>query len=350
MPNAPRIAIIRLSAMGDVALGVPVLACLLRDYPDLHVTLVTRGAFAPLLEGLERIQVFAPDLAKRHKGLLGLRRMALDLERAHGPHRALVDWHDVLRSQVVRTVLQPKGLTTTVIDKGRTDKKRNTQRGHATPTPLPHTTARYAQALAKAGFPVQLCGYHPAPRAMTARLAAFAERHIHGQLCIGIAPFAQHPPKAYPLMQMAQVIHRLAQAGVRVLLFGGGDKEAQAAQLLTHGHGDLVQSVIGQFSLSEELALIQRLPLMLSMDSSNMHLARLVGTRTASIWGATHIANGFAGWEDDGTLRFEVPVEALPCRPCSVYGNRPCHRGDHACMTQLSPDTIADRLLAALEA
>lgn len=347
MPKRQRIAIMRLSALGDVALTVPVLYCLLRDYPELHVTLITRGAFAPLVAGLDRVTLFAPDLQGRHKGLLGLRRMAADLEAQHGPHDTFVDWHDVTRSQVVRTVLRLRGVRIAVLDKGRRAKKENTRRGHLPPQPLPHTTERYAQALAEAGWPVQLRDYRPVSRPATERIAAFAERHIQGQKCIGIAPFAQHQPKAYPLQRMAQVIESLTQAGVNVLLFGGGAQERQAAEALAAPHKK-VHSVIGSFTLSEELALMQQLPLLLSMDSSNMHLARLVGTKTASIWGATHSYNGFGAWDDDGALRFEVPVATLPCRPCSVYGNKPCHRGDHACMTQLSPIAIAERLLAAL--
>ena len=60
-----------------------------------------------------------------------------------------------------------------------------------------------------------------------------------------------------------------------------------------------------------------------------------------SVWGATHPYAGFMGWGQ----RLENAVQtALPCRPCSVFGNKPCHRGDYACLASIDPQTIAERV------
>ena len=94
--------------------------------------------------------------------------------------------------------------------------------------------------------------------------------------------------------------------------------------------------------LNEELILISHLDVMISMDSANMHLASLVGTRVVSVWGATHPYCGFLGWnqkEEDAVQNTE-----LECRPCSVFGNKPCHRGDFECMNSISPNAIIERL------
>ncbi|MBQ9471009.1 MAG: glycosyl transferase family 1, partial [Bacteroidales bacterium] len=82
-----------------------------------------------------------------------------------------------------------------------------------------------------------------------------------------------------------------------------------------------------------------------SMDSANMHLASLVGTSVVSIWGATHPYAGFYGWHQlpDNAVQID-----LPCRPCSVYGNRPCFRNDYACLNLISPDMVLERLEQAL--
>ena len=34
----------------------------------------------------------------------------------------------------------------------------------------------------------------------------------------------------------------------------------------------------------------------------------------------------------------------LPCRPCSIYGNKPCLRGDMACM-DIEPEEIISRII-----
>jgi hypothetical protein len=64
-----------------------------------------------------------------------------------------------------------------------------------------------------------------------------------------------------------------------------------------------------------------------------------------SVWGATHPYAGFYGWaQDTGNI---VQIE-LECRPCSVFGNKPCFRGDHACMEWITPDAIIQKMMALL--
>jgi ADP-heptose:LPS heptosyltransferase len=93
-------------------------------------------------------------------------------------------------------------------------------------------------------------------------------------------------------------------------------------------------------TFSEELMLISHLDGMISMDSANMHLASIYGVPVVSIWGATHPFLGFYGYGQDP----ERIVQAeLFCRPCSVFGNKPCYRGDFACMKMIEPQTIIDK-------
>ena len=81
--------------------------------------------------------------------------------------------------------------------------------------------------------------------------------------------------------------------------------------------------------MEAELALMSHLDVMVSMDSGNMHLASLINTPVVTIWGATHPLAGFMGWNQSEENAVQVD---LPCRPCSVYGNKPCSRKDYACL------------------
>ena len=101
----------------------------------------------------------------------------------------------------------------------------------------------------------------------------------------------------------------------------------------------------GQVFLGSELALISRLDLLICMDSANMHFASLVGTRVFSVWGATHPYAGFYGYHQDPEDCIQLD---LPCRPCSVFGQKPCLRKDWACMRQLNPDLIINKVLTSL--
>ena len=93
--------------------------------------------------------------------------------------------------------------------------------------------------------------------------------------------------------------------------------------------------------LRGELALISQLDIMISMDSSNMHMASLTHTPVISIWGATHPWCGFMGWNQSVDNAIQID---LPCRPCSIFGNKPCLRNDYACMQQIQPETIIQQI------
>ena len=81
------------------------------------------------------------------------------------------------------------------------------------------------------------------------------------------------------------------------------------------------------------------------MDSANMHLASLVNTSVVSIWGATHPYAGFMGWKQ--SLNNSLQVD-LACRPCSVFGQKPCFRRDYACLNGISPKEVIDKVESLL--
>ena len=96
----------------------------------------------------------------------------------------------------------------------------------------------------------------------------------------------------------------------------------------------------------QELIVMSHLDVMLSMDSANMHLASLTAIPVVSIWGATHPYAGFMGWRQKEENAVQVD---LPCRPCSIYGKKKCHRGDYACLNEITPDMIVERVLHVVD-
>ena len=130
-----------------------------------------------------------------------------------------------------------------------------------------------------------------------------------------------------------------------VFLFGGRGYEEAILEQWEFQY-PRVKSVVGKYALDNELALISQLDVLLCMDSANMHFASLVGTRVISIWGATHPYAGFYGYHQDSG---DVIQENLPCRPCSVFGQKPCLRGDWACMTLITPERIVEKVKASIK-
>ena len=112
---------------------------------------------------------------------------------------------------------------------------------------------------------------------------------------IGIAPFAAHAGKIYPLERMEKVIQMLKtkQPDCNIYIFCGKSKELELMQEWAKKYDIEIASGEG---IRADLKKIKQLDVMISMDSANMHLASLVGVRVVSIWGATHPFAGFLGW------------------------------------------------------
>ena len=163
-----------------------------------------------------------------------------------------------------------------------------------------------------------------------------------GEKWIGIAPFAAHKGKIYPLEKMERVIELLLERepNCRIFLFGGGAEERELLTQWESRHDRCTCALLG--SLYNELVLMSHLDTMVSMDSANMHLASLTGTRVVSVWGATHPFAGFMGWNQSSA---DAVQTTLPCRPCSIFGNKPCLHGDYPCLNSITPEEIVERVL-----
>ncbi len=335
-----KVLLTRLSAFGDVAMLVPVVWSVARAYPQDEFVVLTRSAFAPLFQSLgENISVKTFDAGGKHQGFRGLLRLAKEIRGEKFTHFA--DVHNVLRSKVLRFLLRCNGLKTKHIHKGRAEKKRMLRTKQTAP-PLTHTVERYRAVLQALGFPFEISfrGIFADKHPHFSQLGSFAPQT--GERRIGIAPFAKHQGKIYPLPQMEEVIKILNDKGFTIFLFGGKGDEEKVLHTWADKYPN-AHSVVGKLSLKEELMLIYSLSVLLSMDSANMHLATLVGTPVVSVWGATHPSLGFSPYGQGCENIIQTPLD---CRPCSVFGNAPCVRkGDeYACLRQISPQTIVDKM------
>ena len=105
-----------------------------------------------------------------------------------------------------------------------------------------------------------------------------------------------------------------------------------------------VISFLGKTNFNGELRLISHLDTMVCMDSANMHMASLAGTPAVSIWGATSPLAGFLGWNQKIEDCVQLPLD---CRPCSIFGNKPCLYGDYRCMN-IPPEQVAAKIIEKL--
>ncbi|OIQ23525.1 glycosyltransferase family 9 protein [Lacinutrix sp. MedPE-SW] len=339
MPKPKHILVIRLSAMGDVAMSVPVLRAFSKQYPDIKLTVLTRAFFKPFFRDLKNVSVFEADLKGRHKGVLGLYKLSKELKVTGVVQVA--DLHNVLRTHILKIFFF--GKTFKQIDKGRNDKKALVE-GKVFKQ-LKTTHERYADVFRGLGYSLSL--ENPDfPKQST--LSEYIQEIIgsDNKNWIGIAPFAQYESKMYPLDLMECVIASLSKKH-KIILFGGGKKEIKVLNGFQNKYSNVV-NLAGKLNLSQELDVISNLDVMLAMDSGNAHIAAMLGIKVITVWNVTHPYAGFMPYNQPKEYAITANREQFPLIPTSIYGNKYPEKYKDAART-IAPETIINTLESILK-
>lgn len=344
MAKPEHILVIRFSAMGDVAMTVPVVHSLATQYPDVKITVLSRPFARAFYQDLApNIHFVEADLKGRHRGVKGLNalyRMLNEMEIT-----AVADLHHVLRSDYLRMRFKLSNRRTAHVNKHRDKRKQLVAEKNKKLEPLPTAFHNYSEVFARLGYPVNInfTSIFPTGKGNIRTLSAAIGEKKHFQEWIGIAPFAAHQGKIYPIEKIAEVAEKLLQRhpNCRLFFFGKGEKEEQLIRNITQNRPrcTFVAEVLG--TLNDELILMSHLNVMLSMDSANMHLASLVNTPVVSVWGATHPCAGFLGWNQ---RQENIVQHDLDCRPCSIFGDKECKRNDWACIRAIDADEVIAKI------
>lgn len=327
--HPPHLLVLRFSALGDVAMTLPVIYSVAQAYPELQITVATRPFFSRLFINAPRnISVVAIE-PRDYRGVAGRLRLLRELSRLRPT--AVADLHSVGRTWLIDGWMRLHGVKVVKVDKMRSSRRRVLGSGLVQPDYI----GRYMEVFRKLGYGAPLTF-----RSLFADIPAQAPAPVEHP-AVGVAPFARYENKMYPPEMMRRVVQTLADKGVSVYLFGGRGHEAKEmdwwAREITGCH-----SVAGRFDLAGELAMMSKMELMISMDSANQHLASLVGTPVLTLWGSTAPACGFTAYRQKADMQM---LSGIECQPCTIAGSPHCHRGDMACMRRLTEDMIVSRVM-----
>lgn len=316
MPKKPKhILVIRLSAMGDVAMTVPVLRAFVEQNPEVKITVLTRPFFKPFFDDIKNTTVFAAHFNAEHKGVNGLFKLSKQLKKLNID--AVADLHNVLRSRILKMFLVSKPFIQ--IDKGRVEKKALVLGKEFKQLKTSHQ--RYADVFIKLGFKLTIDN-PKFPKKQQINNSIFSLIQDSKKPRIGIAPFAQYQSKEYPLELMEKVISELAKSDkYTILLFGGGKEEIKVLDGIEQQYKNVI-NIAGKLTFKEELNLISNLKLMVAMDSGNSHLAAMYGVEVITLWGVTHPYAGFYPFNQNIDNALLSDREKYPKIPTSIYGNK----------------------------
>ena len=327
--------IMRLSAIGDVAMTVPVVLALRQQYPDLKITIVSRPFFKAFFSSIPDINFYAADIENSKNGVFGLYKIYKELAKTDID--AFADLHNVLRSKVISSFFKWNGVPVASLHKDRAARKKLTDLQPKKISPMMTLIDRHAQACEKLGLPIDLSKVVLLKkRSLSNTVQKFAGDK--NTKWLGIAPFATYETKMYPLNLMLEVIKLQVQEDCKIFLFGGGKDEENELESLA-SISDKCINVAGKLTFDQELELISHLDLMLSMDSGNGHMAAMFGIPVMTMWGNTHPFAGFVPFRQGIENSLVPDLQKYPFIPTSVYGNKNVD-GYVDCMKSIKPEDV----------
>ena len=330
--------ILRFSSMGDVVMTIPVIRCLEKKYPENKFIFVTRPKFKPLFDEFKNVEIFVVDFKKRHKGVIGLFKLFSDLIKLN-PSR-IADLHSVLRTNILSFLFRVSFKKVSVIDKKQKERKALTRQYNKIFKPLTPVHYLYQEVFNKLHFSIDLTKDHiyPASKKFVLNSEYF---QINSNKLIGIAPFAKHAAKMYPLDLMQKIVSYL-QEKYNIILFGNGKIEMETINRWSSAFKN-VYSCEALNGFENEISLISNLDLMISMDSANGHIASIYSVPVITLWGLTHPYTGFTTFNYKSENQFCVNRDEYPLIPNSIYGNK-IIKGYENAMRTISVEEILGRV------
>ena len=315
--------------MGDVAMMAPILRELIKTNSSYKISILTNSQYFCFFREFKNLNLIPFDKKQRHNGLIGLVRLYRELKKQEIDY--IIDLHDVLRTKFLKLLFN---IPFYQIDKGRLEKQKLIS-GEVF-RPLKNTHQRYRDVFNNLGVLIKPLTNLKTDKADISYLKIGSQNKL--TKIIGIAPFAAHKGKTYSIKLMEEVIKTLA-IDFRIFLFGGGEKEEIELDELSSKYPNVV-NLANKYSLDQQMDVISNLEIMISMDSSNGHVAALLGIKVLTIWGLTHPYVGFSPYGQIEENNILVNRSLFPKIPTSIYGNKTPDGYDNAINTITTEEII----------
>lgn len=327
-----RIAVVRLSSLGDVVLTLPVVQALAHAWPRAEMHYWVKEEYADVVR-FEPAIAHVRTLERAARRLEDLVSMSAELEECD----LIVDLHGNVRTRVL--TFRQKALVLRVRSH-RFMRERWVRARWTGPQPLPHVCERYAETVAPLGLAAAAL-----PRVhVDAASEAWARERWRDLASdrprVVLCPGALHASKRWPEARWVELDERLEREGCARLVLTTPAERRELPLLAAR-----IESAPGAAwhaeSLARAAALLGECAVAVTHDSGLMHLAAARGRPVVALFGSTSPVLGFSP-RGEGHA---VICRDLSCQPCTVHGRESCPLGHHRCMTTIEVGEVAARVL-----
>jgi len=321
--QSQKIAVIRLSSLGDVLLTTPVIRRLKQQYPNSEIDFVVKKQYADVLKfnpNISNIIVYDPGNVNPIKD--EIKNYGYDL---------IIDLQNNYRSRALI-----KNINTEI------------RRFHK-PTIKKFLLVRFKINLLKAMKTIPEMYAEAANVQLDDKgLELFIPDNITPQIekgknYIGLCPGSKHYTKCWPQEYFIELGNSLTEKGFNIAVIGGRDDINICSYVSDRIKGSI--NLSNENDLFQTAANIKQCLAIVCNDSGLMHLTSATGTFLVAIFGSTVKEFGFVPYHAPNLL---LENKSLSCRPCSHIGLSECPRKHFKCMKEISPNSVLENLLKVI--
>ncbi len=330
-----QILIIRFGALGDLCLLAWSISRWVRraGANNQQVTLVTKAAFAPLMEKMHGIDRVIP----LPEGDLGELRLLAKQLRAEN-FDTIIDGHNILRGHLLLMLMGRRASSRLEKDTTARLALLGFNKKHQS---LKQTMGDRFDALFHSLTPENLGKSSPP-------LSHLRPDPTERFFVLGLAPGAQWDSKRWPEEYYAELLENFCRNNrhpVRIFI-GPREEKWFTGGRLRSACNELPQvEIIQGKSLIQVAGSLAQCSLVITNDSGLLHMSEAVGTPVLAFFGPTVREFGYFP-RLPGSRVLEVEMS---CRPCSRNGKKACHREDLACLHGINSDQASQTLARMME-
>ncbi len=282
-----RIAIVKLSAMGDIIHAAVVLQFIKARYPDTRIEWIVEEGFAPVLAGnphIDTIHTVFLKRAKKEKSFALLKALYGKL-RSLGEYDCIIDMQGLFKSAIMARIIGKNvcGFDRDSMREGMAARLYSrTQAISYDKNVILRGAELVSKCLELTIDEAALLGKTPFLYTDDASRKAVREYTGGGQAPVLVMVGASWPSKIYPAKQMADVIDRL---GREVLVVWGSEGEKALAEAVAAATP--LATPVRRLSLPELIALVEQAALVIGGDTGPVHMAWALNRPSVTIFGPT---------------------------------------------------------------
>jgi heptosyltransferase-2 len=327
-----KVLIIKLAAIGDVIMALPMVDEIKNECPDAEITWVAGKTVAPVLEQFSIQHLIKVDESKLLKGtLLGKIGVVISLwqKLAFKKFNLIVIGHTDHRYRYITLFTQGRK---------RYFIKELGQRNF--PIGTRHFTDEYTRLILNKDTNVKIKLSSVLPNLDSGKFTNLLTE-LKNKTIIAIAPggaknyLADDRCRRWPIENYVQLVKLILQQGYAVVLTGANSD----AWVKPYFKDLSVVDLIGKTNLLDLVEIFQHCDLVITHDSGPMHLAGLAGAKLLALFGPTNPYEKIPRGKQ--TIKFLWDVDQYACCPCydgKTYAN--CQ--DNICLRNISPARVLE--------